>query len=777
VGLYALLIAAGEYEDPTLSRLRAPEQDVERLAALLDDPDVGGFTEVRVLRDAPDHQVRLSIEDLLSDRLRDDLVLLYFSCHGVVDRQGKLYFAAANTRQNRPAGTATSASFVNELIAASLASAKILILDCCYSGAFAEGFKSIRGNALDGRIGTGYVVLSASDRYEFAFEGDSVTDSAPRASAFTDVMIEGLSTGAADLNGDGRIDVDELFRYVHEGVVRRQPNQTPRKWASGADPHIVVARARTRPAGDDVRSEAPATARGKAGGPASGMTTRANNFNRRQVLVVRGMRSSADMIRRTLGPLGRRILFEDASGLLLEGADARTIVGRYSPDDPRDRLGASYIAELVTSVHDQCGAGGATVVVLAQAMVDAAAAALRDGASPIALSRGVDAGVTMAREALARLAHHLRTKEQLAATIALAAKSAEFGELLAEAMDKVGVNGVITVEASNTMGLELELTEGTSFDRGYISPYFLTDADRSEAVLEDPYILLYTGRITTVAPLLPLLEKVMQTGKPLLVVAEDVEGEALATLVVNKIRDTFKSAAVKAPGFGDRRRAMLDDIAAITGATLVESDSSGGLADVTVEMLGRARQVVITTSSTTIVDGAGSAEEIVARVHQIRAEIERSDSDWDRDKLSERLGKIAGGVAVIKVGALTEEAMQTRMDDIRRALRYARLVVAEGVVAGGGFALRSIAPTLTAAVDESDRCRGIGIVASALPAASVQLLSNAEVFELPEGYTGYDVVREIPVDMVVAGLTDSAGTLRVCIEAAAQLTQRFLMTA
>jgi chaperonin GroEL len=766
VGKYALLIAAGEYEDSALARLRAPAQDVERLAAILADPDIGDFAEVQVQQDVVDSILRLKIEDMLADRKPDDLVLIYFSCHGLDDSRGRLYFATTNTRTTRPASSAISSSFVNELMEACRASAKVLILDCCFGGAFAEGFKSARGSALDGHIGKGHVVLAASDRFQFAYEGESIRDSATYASAFTDVMIEGLATGAADVDGDGRVHTDELFKYIYDGVTGRYPEQTPKKWASGADPHIYIARTARTPAGVQQA-------------PISSTSGRPSNYNKHQIIVARGMRKHADLIRRTLGPLGLRTIFEDDKGQLIEAGEARTIATLYHPEDPQDRLGATYIAELVRDVNRQAGDGAATAVVLAQAMIDEAAAALRNGANPAILIRGIQAGTEMASEALARLATDLESKEQIAAVVSTSVGDAPIGELIAEAMDKVGREGVITVEESNAFGLELELTEGMRFDKGYIGPYFVTDPDRQEAVLWDPYILTVSSKIWENVVILPLLDKVVQTGQSLVVIAEDVEGEALATLVVNKVQDKFKSVAVKAPGFGERRRAILGDIAVLTGGRVVGEETGLALDRADLEVLGRARKVVVTKETTTIIDGAGRPSGIAARVNQLRADIENADSDWDREKMMERLAKLAGGVAVVKVGEATEAEMAERKRRIEAAVQVAKLAVDEGLVPGGGVALGIVAASVARTVGsgETGHETGIRIVASALTAPMTQILANAGIDARPQPGQGFDVLSGNETDMLSAGIIDTVGVLRICLQEAAQTVRRFLLIA
>ena len=401
----------------------------------------------------------------------------------------------------------------------------------------------------------------------------------------------------------------------------------------------------------------------------------------------RGMNILADAVRVTLGPRGRNVVLEKKWGAPTITNDGVSIAKEIELEDPYEKIGAELVKEVAKKTDDVAGDGTTTATVLAQALVREGLRNVAAGANPMALKKGIEKAVEAISAQLLEDAKEVETKEQIAATASISAADPAIGELIAEAMDKVGKEGVITVEESNTFGLELELTEGMRFDKGYISLYFATDQERQEAVLEDPYILLYGSKISTVKDLLPLLEKIIQSGKPLLIIAEDVDGEALATLVVNKIRGTFKSVAVKAPGFGDRRKAMLQDIAILTGGQVITEDVGLKLENTDISLLGTARKVVVTKDETTIVDGGGDAEQIAGRVAQIRSEIEKSDSDYDREKLQERLAKLAGGVAVIKAGAATEVELKERKHRIEDAVRNAKAAVEEGIVAGGGVGL------------------------------------------------------------------------------------------
>ncbi|MDT3446385.1 chaperonin GroEL, partial [Pseudofrankia sp. BMG5.37] len=401
----------------------------------------------------------------------------------------------------------------------------------------------------------------------------------------------------------------------------------------------------------------------------------------------RGMNQLADAVKVTLGPKGRNVVLEKKWGVPTITNDGVSIAKEIELEDPYEKIGAELVKEVAKKTNDVAGDGTTTATILAQALVREGLRNVAAGANPLSLKKGIEVAVESVSEELSKQAKEVETKEQIASTASISAGDPAIGALIAEALDKVGKEGVVTVEESNTFGLELELTEGMRFDKGYISPYFVTDADRQEAVLDDPYILIVNSKISAVKDLLPLLEKVMQASKPLAIIAEDVEGEALATLVVNKIRGTFKSVAVKAPGFGDRRKAMLGDIAILTGGQVISEDVGLKLEGTTVDLLGKARKVVVTKDETTIVEGAGDTDQISGRVSQIRNEIEKSDSDYDREKLQERLAKLAGGVAVVKVGAATEVELKEKKHRIEDAVSNAKAAVEEGIVAGGGVAL------------------------------------------------------------------------------------------
>ncbi|MGE7317630.1 chaperonin GroEL [Staphylococcus capitis] len=455
----------------------------------------------------------------------------------------------------------------------------------------------------------------------------------------------------------------------------------------------------------------------------------------------RGMNILADTVKVTLGPKGRNVVLASSWGAPTITNDGVSIAKKIELDDPYEKLGAELVKEVAKKTDDVAGDGTTTATVLAQALVREGLRNVAAGANPIALKRGIEQAVAAVTEALRNQAQDVETRAQIAATASISAADASVGELIAEAMDKVGKEGVITVEESNTFGLELELTEGMRFDKGYISAYFVTDTERMEAVFDDPYLLIVENKISNLTDLLPILEKVMQAGKPLAIVAEDVEAEALATLIVNKVRGTFTSLAVKAPGFGDRRKAMLADLAVLTNGQVVSDTVGLTLENVTLDMLGRARKVVITKDETTIVDGAGDGEQIAGRVAQLRAEIDNSDSDYDREKLQERLAKLAGGIAVIKVGAATEVELKERKHRIEDAVRNAKAAVEEGLLPGGGVALANAAVTAFDKLDlAGDEATGAIIVRVALTAPLKQIASNAGL----EGGVVAEKVNSLP---------------------------------
>ena len=499
----------------------------------------------------------------------------------------------------------------------------------------------------------------------------------------------------------------------------------------------------------------------------------------------RGMNTLADAVKVTLGPRGRNVVLEKKWGAPTITNDGVSIAKEIELDDPWEKIGAELVKEVAKKTDDVAGDGTTTATVLAQALVREGLRNVAAGSNPMALKKGIEKAVEAIATELSKMAKPVETKEQISATASISAADSTIGEMIAEAMDKVGKEGVITVEESNTFGLELELTEGMRFDKGYISPYMVTDTDRMEAVLEDPYILIANSKIANIKDLLPILEKVMQSGKPLAIIAEDIEGEALATLVVNKIRGTFRSAAVKAPGFGDRRKAMLQDIAILTGGTVVSEEVGLKLEAATMDLLGRARKVVITKDETTIVEGSGDDDMIKGRVNQIKTEIENTDSDYDREKLQERLAKLAGGVAVIKAGAATEVELKERKHRIEDAVRNAKAAVEEGIVAGGGVALLQASKKAFDGLKLSgDEATGAKIVEYAIEAPLKQIAINAGL----EGGVIVEKVRHLDagmglnaatgeyVDMIKTGIIDPAKVTRSALQNAASIAALFLTT-
>lgn len=502
----------------------------------------------------------------------------------------------------------------------------------------------------------------------------------------------------------------------------------------------------------------------------------------------RGLNTLADAVKVTLGPRGRNVVLEKKWGAPTITNDGVSIAKEIELDDPFEKIGAELVKEVAKKTDDVAGDGTTTATVLAQALVREGLRNVAAGADPISLKRGIEKATASVIEALVASAKEIETKEEIAATASISAGDPEIGALIAEAIDKVGKEGVVTVEESNTFGTELELTEGMRFDKGYLSAYFVTDPERQETVFEDPYILIVNGKISNIKDLLPVVDKVIQAGKQLLIIAEDVDGEALATLVVNKIRGIFKSVAVKAPGFGDRRKAQLQDIAILTGGQVISEEVGLKLENATLDLLGRARKVVITKDETTIVEGAGEASAIEGRVKQIRAEIENTDSDYDREKLQERLAKLAGGVAVIKAGAATEVELKERKHRIEDAVRNAKAAVEEGIVAGGGVALIQAGEVAFASAALTglvgDEATGANIVRVAIDAPLKQIATNAglepgvvaeKVRNLPAGQ-GLNAATGEYVDMLAAGINDPVKVTRSALLNASSIAGLFLTT-
>lgn len=499
----------------------------------------------------------------------------------------------------------------------------------------------------------------------------------------------------------------------------------------------------------------------------------------------RGLNTLADAVKVTLGPRGRNVVLEKKWGAPTITNDGVSIAKEIELDDPYEKIGAELVKEVAKKTDDVAGDGTTTATVLAQALVREGLRNVAAGADPIGLKRGIEKAVKALSDELLSQAKEVESKEQIAATASISAADATIGELIAEAIDKVGKEGVVTVEESNTFGTELELTEGMRFDKGYLNPYFVTDPERQEAVFEDPYILIANQKISNIKDLLPIVDKVIQAGKELVIIAEDVEGEALATLVLNKIRGIFKSVAVKAPGFGDRRKAQLQDIAILTGGQVITEEVGLKLENTELELLGRARKVIVTKDETTIVEGAGEASQIEGRVTQIRREIENTDSDYDREKLQERLAKLAGGVAVIKAGAATEVELKERKHRIEDAVRNAKAAVEEGIVAGGGVALIQAGKTAFDGLElTGDEATGANIVKVAIEAPLKQIALNAglepgvvanKVADLPVGH-GLNAATGEYGDLFAQGIIDPAKVTRSALQNAASIAGLFLTT-
>ncbi|MFD5561771.1 chaperonin GroEL [Kitasatospora griseola] len=501
----------------------------------------------------------------------------------------------------------------------------------------------------------------------------------------------------------------------------------------------------------------------------------------------RGVNKLADTVKVTIGPKGRNVVIDKKFGAPTITNDGVTIAREVELDDPYENLGAQLVKEVATKTNDVAGDGTTTATVLAQALVNEGLRNVAAGAGPAALKKGIDKAVAAVSEHLLSIAREIEGKDDIAAVASLSAQDTQVGELIAEAIDKVGKDGVITVEESNAFGVELEFTEGMQFDKGYLSPYFVTDAERQEAVLEDPYILINQGKISSIQELLPLLEKVLQAGgsRPLLIIAEDVDGEALSTLVVNKIRGTFNAVAVKAPGFGDRRKAILGDIATLTGGQVISEEVGLKLDQVGLDVLGSARRITVTKDETIVVDGAGASDAVAGRVAQIKAEIANTDSDWDREKLQERLAKLAGGVCVIKVGAATEVELKERKHRLEDAISATRAAVEEGIVAGGGASLVHAAKVLEDGLGLSgDEATGVAVVRRALVEPLRWIAQNAglegyvitsKVSELEAGQ-GYNAATGEYGDLVKAGVIDPVKVTRSALENAASIASLLLTT-
>ena len=498
-----------------------------------------------------------------------------------------------------------------------------------------------------------------------------------------------------------------------------------------------------------------------------------------------GVNQLADAVKVTLGPKGRNVVLEKSFGAPTITNDGVSIAREVELEDPFENMGAQLVKEVATKTNDVAGDGTTTATVLAQAMVHEGLRNVAAGANPMSLKKGIEAAVDAAVEAIGEMSEDVSSdKGKIASVAGISSADPAIGEILAEAFDKVGKDGVISVEESNTFGVDLEFTEGMQFDKGFLSPYFVTDPDRQEAILDEPYILYVNGKISSVQELVPLLEKVMQGGKPLLIIAEDVEGEALATLVVNKIRGTFTSVGVKAPGFGERRKAMLQDLAILTGGQVISEEVGLKLENTSIDLLGQARKVIITKDETTIVEGAGDSSDVEGRVAQIKREIDETDSDWDREKLQERLAKLAGGVAVIQVGAATEVELKEKKHRIEDAVSATRAAIEEGIVPGGGTALIRSRKAIKELSLEGDEATGANLVYRSLDAPTRQIAQNAghegavvvQQVDTAGGNNGFNAVTGEYEDLVAAGVIDPAKVTRAALQNAASIAALLLTT-
>ncbi|MEZ5349858.1 MAG: chaperonin GroEL [Microthrixaceae bacterium] len=499
-----------------------------------------------------------------------------------------------------------------------------------------------------------------------------------------------------------------------------------------------------------------------------------------------GVNALADAVKVTIGPKGRNVVLDKKFGAPTITNDGVSIAREIELDDPFENMGAQLVKEVATKTNDIAGDGTTTATVLAQALVREGLRNVAAGANPMGVKRGIEAAVDAAVDAIAGLSKEIDEKSEIAQVAAISAADQQIGEVIADAIDKVGKDGVVTVEESNTFGMDLEFTEGMQFDKGYLSPYFVTDAERQEAVLDDPYLLFVNGKVSNLQELIPVLEKIMQAGKPLVVIAEDVEGEALAGLVVNKIRGSLNAVAVKAPGFGERRKAMLQDMATLTGGQVISEEVGLKLDNTTLDLLGTSRKVVIDKDNTTIIEGGGTHEDVNGRVAQIKAEIDNTDSDWDREKLQERLAKLSGGVAVVKVGAATEVELKEKKHRIEDALSATRAAIEEGVVAGGGTALVRAKGSVAAVAEklEDDEATGARIVLHALDAPARLIANNAglegavivEHLEQESGNIGFNAATGEFTDLLAAGVIDPAKVTRAALQNAASIAALLLTT-
>ena len=747
----ALLIAVGVYQDPDLRELRSPKADAAALRLVLEDEAIGGFG-VEVLVDQPSHLTRRAIQKFFSNRSLDDLLLVHVSSHGVKDDDGRLFFACADTELGLLDATAVPASYLNEQMERCRARSIVMLLDCCYSGAFASGSKSDRSPHLrDALGGSGRAILTASNALEYAWEGDELSGD-PVGSTFTTAITAGLASGEADRNRDGLVSIDDLYDHVHEAALAGGRRQTPQKYLFGVSGSLVIADTprRSEPlhlpepvlrsiasplvqrrltavgelevlsfAGGDMATLARAALldlqdddsrqvsaaasealeRGGDLGPMTAPVRRTRSDDQADGILV-GIEVVAAMVARTLGPEPRSVLIGE--GLATTStSDALDIVEGVEPEGRLAGVGSGLVKAVVREARGKYGDGAATAAVIFSTLSRGLQEAVLRGLSPTALRRSLESTLERSCAHLSSQSVAVETKEQLERGIATALDDPQIASAVVEAVDKVGKDGVIIVEESNRAGLSLVLTEGMRMEKGFISHYFVTDPQRNECLLEDVYVLIADQVISSLVELLPLLEKVMQSGKPLLILAHDVDGEALSTLVVNKIRGIFKSVAVAAPGFGDQRKVLLGDIAILTGGQVITQELGLRLESTDLDRLGRARKVIVSKDESIIIDTAGKEQQILGRINQVRTQIEATDDSYDRGRLQHRLASLAGGVAVLNVGGGSELAVREGMDIARRGVSLSRSMTTSGMSAGGASTLARTAEFLRRGVQAS----------------------------------------------------------------------------
>ena len=798
----ALVIANTEYQDASFAKLTAPGKDAEGLALVLRSKEVAAFDDVQVLINEGEGKTRRFIARFFADRKPSDLLLLYFSGHGVRNEQGQLFLATSDTEISILEATGIPAEFITRTMNSSRSQRQLLILDCCNSGAFAHGSKSTSGvgtsmgiaSAFEGN-GYGRVVLTATDATQYAWEGNKAIGDTEK-SVFTHFLIEGLK-GEADRNGDGRIDVDELYDYTYEQVVKRTPKQTPGKWSYKQQGNIILRDNLIIPA--EKETPLPTDLLFLLTHPSSlvrstGMQELIRLLNGEHPGLAHAAQKKLHEIFTTDDSLALRktaneILvehgFRQEKPVSLELPQDELKEELPSESDPTIPEGSTLQqSEARTSPHEQTSLYRGKVdtsKLLEDLILAQSAEYVTKGYNIELLRRGLKKATEVVWEKLRKMSVMIDTKEELASVAAHACSDEEIGNLIADVMDKVGKDGVITVEESQARQFEIEYVEGMQFDRGYLSGSFITDTDRMEAVVNDPYILLHDKRISSAQDIVPILEKLVQIGRrDLVIIAEDIDGEALATLVLNKTRGMLNVLAVKAPGFGDRRKAMLQDIAILTGGTVISEETGRKLETAILQDLGRAEKVISDQDDTTIVEGKGTQSGILGRIKEIRSEIEKSTSDYDREKLYERLAKISGGVAIIRVAGLTENELKEKKRLVEDALYAARLAVQEGIVPGNGIAYLNCIEALDRFKPNLEYEKiGISILRNILDAPvkrlavgagldSTIVLSNILRLskERKNANIGYDIFTEEYKDMIEAGIMEPVKKVMLSLEKA-----------